>query len=73
MADHTSNSVLDHRRHTRARVAVIGDGVRRLGTRTNAIERPIPDLDSSHLDHLAEPGKLERRVDRIERRLDLGE
>ena len=71
MADETTNIVLEHLRHIRARVDGLTDDVRQVILRLGAIERHVAGLHISDVSQNAEIDMLKTRLDRVERRLEL--
>jgi len=71
MADETTNIVLEHLRHIRARVDGLTDDVRQVILRLGAIERHVAGLHITDVSQNAEIDMLKTRLDRVERRLEL--
>jgi tetrahydromethanopterin S-methyltransferase subunit G len=71
MTDETTNIVLEHLRHIRARVDGLTDDVRQVILRLGAIERHVAGLHISDVSQNAEIDMLKTRLDRVERRLEL--
>ena len=73
MTDETTNIVLEHLRHIRARVDGLTDDVRQVILRLGAIERHVAGLHISDVSQNAEIDLIKTRLERVERRLELTE
>ena len=73
MTDDTTNIVLEHLRHIRARVDGLTDDMRQVILRLGAIERHVAGLHISDVSQNAEIDMLKTRLDRVERRLELAD
>jgi hypothetical protein len=71
MTEETTNIVLEHLRHIRARVDGLTDDMRQVILRLGAIERHVAGLHISDVSQNAEIDMLKTRLDRVERRLEL--
>lgn len=73
MADDTDNLVLEHLRHIRRAVDRIEFDVGELKTRVSSLEAGLATVQVQLAGHSARFDRLEERVSRIERRLELTE
>ena len=73
MTEETTNIVLEHLRHIRARVDGLTDDMRQVILRLGAIERHVAGLHISDVSQNAEIDMLKTRLDRVERRLELAD
>ncbi|WP_028990383.1 hypothetical protein RG903_04975 [Thermithiobacillus tepidarius DSM 3134] len=78
MPDHTENLVLEHLKAIRTDVAAIRDELRELTHRTGRVELAIAGLrrdmahfDESHAEISVRIDRMNERIERIERRLEL--
>jgi hypothetical protein len=71
MTEETTNLVLEHLRHIRTKVDSIDDRVGRVELRLSTVEGHLANLIVSDAAQNAELDKVSRRLDRIERRLEL--
>jgi tetrahydromethanopterin S-methyltransferase subunit G len=71
MTEETTNIVLEHLRHIRARVDGLTDDMRQVILRLGAVERHVAGLHISDVSQNAEIDMLKTRLDRVERRLEL--
>ncbi len=71
MADETANIILEHLRHMRGKLDLVVNDLQSLNVRMGSVERilagayPVEVLQNVKID------RLEARIDRIERRLEL--
>ncbi len=73
MTDEMAHLVLQHLRHIRTKVDTIDERVGRVELRMSAVEGHLGNLILSEASQNAEIDKIGRRLDRIERRLELSE
>ena len=73
MTEETTNIVLEHLRHIRARVDGLTDDMRQVILRLGAVERHVAGLHISDVSQNAEIDMLKARLDRVERRLELAD
>ncbi len=73
MTEETTNIVLEHLRHIRARVDSLADDMRQVILRLGAVERHVAGLHISDVSQNAEIDMLKTRLDRVERRLELAD
>jgi hypothetical protein len=73
MANTSDNLVLEHLRHIRSKVDMIGDDMQTLTLRVGSIERILAGHQVVEATQNIELDRLKLRVDRIERRLELSE
>jgi len=73
MTEETTNIVLEHLRHIRARVDGLTDDMRQVILRLGAVERHVAGLHISDVSQNAEIDMLKTRLDRVERRLELAD
>ena len=71
MTDETTNIVLEHLRHIRARVDDLTADMRQVILRLGALERHGAGLHISNVNQNSEIDLVKQRLDRIERRLEL--
>jgi tetrahydromethanopterin S-methyltransferase subunit G len=71
MTEETTNLVLEHLRHIRTKVDSIDDRVGRVEPPLSTVEGHLANLIVSDAAQNAELDKVSRRLDRIERRLEL--
>jgi hypothetical protein len=71
MADETNNLVIGHLRHIRARVDGLSTDMGQVIPWLGAIERHVAGLHISDVDQNADLDRIEARLDRSERRLEL--
>jgi hypothetical protein len=71
MTDETTDIVLEHLRHIRARVDALTDDMRQAILRLGAIERHQGGMHISEINQNAEIDQIKRRLERVERRLEL--
>ncbi len=73
MTEETTNLVLDHLRHLRAQLGRVEDKVDALYGRMGIVERHIATVHVSEAIQNSEIDRVNIRLDRIERRLELTE
>lgn len=73
MTEDTTSLVLEHLRHMRGQLARVEDKVDTLIIRVGLIERHIANLHVSEAAQNAELDRVNKRLDRIEQRLELAE
>ena len=73
MAQEPRDLVLEHLRRIDHKVDGVREDLQSLGMRMSAVERHLAGLVTSDVDKSGEIDRLKRRVDRIERRLELSE
>jgi hypothetical protein len=71
MMEETTNLVLEHLRHIRARVDGLTDDMRQVILRLGAVERHVAGLHISDVGQNAEIDLIKTRLERVERRLEL--
>jgi hypothetical protein len=71
MAEETNNIVLEHLRHIRARVDGLSDDMRQVILRLGALERHQAGMHISDVNQNAEIDQIKKRLERVERRLEL--
>ena len=71
MTDPSDNLVLEHLRHIRAAVDDVRSELRELKTRVGRMEVNIAQLHEQGAEHSVRMDKIDGRLDRIERRLQL--
>jgi hypothetical protein len=71
MTDETTNLVLEHLRHIRARVDGLTDDMRQVILRLGAVERHVAGLHISDVSQNAEIDLIKTSLERVERRLEL--
>jgi archaellum component FlaC len=72
MADEPDNVVLEHLRHIRAKVDRIDQRAGMVELRLSTVESHMIGLIRAETDHYANLEQLNRRVERLERHLELG-
>lgn len=73
MAEEAPNIVLEYLRRIDRKVDTVIDDVRSLNLRMGSIEHHLSGVHASDVDQTSEIDRLKRRVDKIERRLELNE
>jgi tetrahydromethanopterin S-methyltransferase subunit G len=71
MTEDMTHLVLEHLRHIRSKVDTIDDRVGRVELGLSAVEGHLGNLITSEATQNAEIDRIGRRLDRIERRLEL--
>ena len=71
MTEETSNIVLEHLRHIRGRIDGLSDDMRQVILRLGAIERHQGGTHFSEINQNAEFDQIKKRLERVERRLEL--
>lgn len=71
MAESTDNLVLEHLRHIRAKVDRVDERLDRIEGRVGSIEQILSAMHTAQVVHQQNLDQLNRRVDRVEKRLEL--
>ncbi|MEQ1650101.1 MAG: hypothetical protein ABL898_16090 [Hyphomicrobiaceae bacterium] len=71
MTDKTENLILEHLRHIRGRVDSIDERIGRVEVRLGTLEGHVGHLVQSEAGQNVELDRINRRLERMERRLDL--
>jgi hypothetical protein len=71
MTEETTNLVLEHLRHIRSRVDGLTDDMRQVILRLGAVERHVAGVHISDVSQNSEIDLIKRRLERVERRLEL--
>jgi hypothetical protein len=73
MTEETTNLVLEHLRHIRARVDGLTEDMRQVILRLGPVERHVAGIHISDVSQNAEIDLIKTRLERVERRLELTE
>ena len=73
MAEQADNLVLEHLRHIRSKADLIDEGLGRVELRLAAVEGHLGSLLLAEAGQNSEIDRIKRRLERIERRLELAD
>ncbi len=73
MTDEATSLVLEHLRHMRAQLGRVEEKVDTLISRVGLVERHVANFHVSEVEQNVEADRIAKRLDRIERRLELND